>query len=402
MPQSVVLDTVRRGRLCTGCGACAAIVPEVRMLRSRTGFHRPVTDVPLDAGQDNDIAAICPGLRLETKRTGEDDALWGRILSLQVGYASDADIRFRASSGGALSALLVHLLESNAVDFVLQTSAAPDDPIANRTVCTTDAQQVILAAGSRYAPSSPLAGIERHLASGKRFAFVGKPCDVAALRAMSRHDPRVRANVRCMISFFCAGVPSRLGAQEVLKRLGVQPGFLKAFRYRGHGWPGSVVATLKDGSIRQMSYRDSWGGVLSRHVQFRCKICPDGTGNEADIVCADAWHGDTDGYPSFEEADGQSLTLARTENGDAILRDAIAAGAIQSKSCSVAEIEKMQPGQVSRMRALVARLAALWITMQPRPVFKGFRLFHLSRGAGVLVQIRNFLGTGKRVVLGRR
>jgi coenzyme F420 hydrogenase subunit beta len=37
-----------------------------------------------------------------------------------------------------------------------------------------------------------------------------------------------------------------------------------------------------------MSYADSWGGILSRHVQFRCKICPDGTGGFADVVCADA------------------------------------------------------------------------------------------------------------------
>src|SRR3712207_7050821 len=38
----------------------------------------------------------------------------------------------------------------------------------------------------------------------------------------------------------------------------------------------------------------------------RCKICPDGTGEFADIVCADAWYG-KDGYPDFAEREGRSL-----------------------------------------------------------------------------------------------
>ena len=50
-----------------------------------------------------------------------------------------------------------------------------------------------------------------------------------------------------------------------------------------------------------MSYAQSWGEILTKHVQFRCKVCPDGSGGFADVACADAWYGDERGYPSFEE-----------------------------------------------------------------------------------------------------
>ena len=55
-----------------------------------------------------------------------------------------------------------------------------------------------------------------------------------------------------------------------------------------------------------MSYADSWGAHLSKHVQFRCKICPDAVGGVADIACADAWYGGDSGYPQFDEAAGRS------------------------------------------------------------------------------------------------
>ena len=50
-----------------------------------------------------------------------------------------------------------------------------------------------------------------------------------------------------------------------------------------------MVATLRDGSERSTSYHESWGNILSKHVQHRCKVWADGTGVAADLVCADAW-----------------------------------------------------------------------------------------------------------------
>ncbi|MEO5620025.1 MAG: coenzyme F420 hydrogenase/dehydrogenase beta subunit N-terminal domain-containing protein, partial [Cypionkella sp.] len=215
--------------------------------------------------EETGIGRVCPGLGQRVVAAGRrDDPLWGPWLEMQMGHASDEEIRHAGSSGGALSALLLHLIESGQVDAVIQTAASPALVIGNATVISLDRADVLAAAGSRYAPSAPLADLPSHLASGRRFAFVGKPCDVAALRAMSREDAKIAAAIPVMLSFFCAGVPSHTGGREVLRRMGADFEETRAFRYRGNGWPGFATASLADGSTRQMSYHDSWGKVLSR------------------------------------------------------------------------------------------------------------------------------------------
>ncbi|MEL6574182.1 MAG: Coenzyme F420 hydrogenase/dehydrogenase, beta subunit C-terminal domain, partial [Pseudomonadota bacterium] len=355
---SPALARVARGDLCSGCGGCAAVAPDkISMKVAGTGFLRPQQSSPLSDAEEDLIAAICPGLGQKVV-AGENqkDPLWGAFVSMQVGWSTDEPLRFRGSSGGALSMMLVHLLEEGIIDAVIQTAASPDLVIGNTTVVTTSVDEISKAAGSRYAPSAPLDGLSTHLATGKRFAFVGKPCDVAALRAWMAQDPRISTRIPVLLSFFCAGVPSHKGGEAVLAKLGATLAEAKAFRYRGNGWPGTATVTLEDGTQRGMTYHESWGGVLSKHVQNRCKICADGTGKAADIVCADAWECDAQGYPVFDEAPGISLIVARTTLGAQLISAAKDAGRIATESFDVRELAAIQPGQRERRRALLARL----------------------------------------------
>ncbi len=369
------------------------------MVVSADGYNRPEERAPLTREEDRKVAEVCPGVGLKLDAgTRQDDGLWGPVIAARTGYATDPALRHHASSGGALSAILRYLLDSGAVAFVLENRAASDEPLGNATLPSRTTTQVFDSAGARYAPSSPLAGIEDHLARRERFAFVGKPCDVAALRRMARRDPRIDASIPYMISFFCAGVPSLEGAAEIVQQLGLTREEVTAFRYRGDGWPGRAAATLRDGSQRTMSYRDSWGAILTKHVQFRCRICPDGTGGFADIVCADAWQCDDAGYPMFEEKDGSSLIVTRTEKGEQLLTQALTRGYVAATPLPVAAIAAMQPGQVSRKQAVLSRLLALRVLGQPGPHYRGFHLRRSARQAGVWQNLRTFLATCRRVL----
>lgn len=402
---SAALARVARGDLCAGCGACAAIAPgRVAMREAAPGFARPVQTGPVTPREDAAIAAVCPGLVEEVEAGGRrDHVLWGPYLEMRTGHATDPGLRHAASSGGALSAVLVHLLETGAVDGVIQTGASEAVPVGNAAVLSRDAAAVRAAAGSRYAPSSPLDGIERHLSGSERLAFVGKPCDAAALRALGRIDPRVGERIPFILSFFCAGVPSRRGAEAVLRALGAAPEETVAFRYRGNGWPGQAVARLSDGSERAMSYAESWGAILSRHVQHRCKICPDGHGAQADLVCADAWESDERGYPVFTEAPGTSLVVARTELGARLLAEAEAAGRLETRAFDVEGLAAIQPGQVRRRQALGARLLAQAAAGRPVPRYRGLRIWEAARQGGVAWSARNFAGSLRRALRkGRR
>jgi coenzyme F420 hydrogenase subunit beta len=147
-----------------------------------------------------------------------------------------------------------------------------------------------------------------------------------------------------------------------------------------------------------MSYADSWGGILSNHVQFRCKICPDGTGGFADLVCADAWYGDDRGYPCFAEAPGRSLIVTRTAKGEDLLRQALEAGTVVCEDIDVAEIAPMQSSQARRKKLILSRLAAMALMGRPIPKFRGLDLIAAARRAGVWETIRSFAGMGRRLL----
>ncbi len=214
--------------------------------------------------------------------------------------------------------------------------------------------------------------------------------------ALARERPEIAAAIPVMLSFFCAGTPSLQGGAAVLAALGTTEAEVTAFRYRGNGWPGQATATLADGSARSMSYHDSWGHILSKHVQHRCRICADGTGTAADLVCADAWESDARGYPLFTEAPGTSLIVARTALGAEILAGAVAAGRVDTTPFAVEALTAIQPGQRDRRRGLLGRLVALRLLAVPVPAYRGLGLTAAARQGGVKVTLRNFLGMLRR------
>lgn len=399
-PESRSLARVARGDLCAGCGACAGLLPnKIDMVVTPPGYLRPHQTAPLTAAEDALVATVCPGLGQSVTADGRaDPILWGPFVTMQTGWATDPVIRFAGSSGGALSMLLVHLLEAGTVDAVVQTAAAPNLSIGNTTVITADIAGITAAAGSRYAPSAPLADVRAQAASGRRFAFVGKPCDAAALRAICGQDTAIAAAFPVILSFFCAGVPSHAGGRAVLAALGTDLDATASFRFRGNGWPGLATATGHDGAERSMSYHDSWGKILSKHVQHRCKICADGTGVAADIVCADAWESDAKGYPLFSEAPGVSLIVARTALGAELIDAARAAGRIETQPFDITTLAAIQPGQRERRRALFARLAALRLVGRPVPRYRGLQIAAAARQNPVSRNIKNFLGTLRRAL----
>lgn len=394
------LGRVARGDLCAGCGACAAVAPgAISMQQDRAGYLRPVQTAEISPIQDGLIAAICPGLgQIADHSGGFVDPLWGACLTQHQAAATDPALRYAGASGGVLSALASWLIAAGHVQAVLHITADPDRAAGNIATLSRGYANILAAAGSRYAPAAPLAILPDLPTDLQRLAFIGKPCDAAALRALAAHDPAVAARFPVILSFFCAGTPSMVGADALLAALQTHPDEAATLRYRGHGWPGMARVTRKDGTTAAMSYQNSWGRILSRHLQHRCKICADGTGSLADIVCADAWASDKNGYPLFTEAEGQSLVIARTPFGADLLQQAIIAGALSLSGAAPPDLAVIQPGQRNRKQALLARLAALRLAGRPVPQYRGYQLRAAARQAPLMFHLRQFLGTLRRAL----
>ena len=134
------LARVRKGSLCAGCGGCAAISTGLEMRQSSLGYMRPEVIGPVSDEENIKLTNVCPGLgQLIDAGDRLDDVVFGPDVEIRDGWAMDPELRFTASSGGALSAVLVHLLETNAVDGVLQVAADPEDPDLSLAFCETAA-----------------------------------------------------------------------------------------------------------------------------------------------------------------------------------------------------------------------------------------------------------------------
>ena len=403
MPERAdILSRVAGSDLCAGCGLCEGLLGRQRVSveLDRRGYLRPVVHEAPSREETRLLDAVCPGRDVRHASVDRHHhAIWGPLRETWVAAAADPEIRQLGSSGGVLSAIQIHLLERGIVDYVVSTRVSAHDPLENETaICRTRAD-VLAATGSRYAPSAPLRRIGELLAAPGRFAFVGKPCDVAALRRLALHDPRVDAKVPVMLSFMCAGVPSLVGTECILDRLGVRREEVVRFRYRGDGWPGFAKATLRDGTERSMSYEDSWRHILSPHVQWRCKLCPDGTGEFADIACADAWHRMADGSPDFSEHAGRSFALARTERGLALLGECLAAGRIEREAVVGPDaIEAVQFHQAYRRKTLLGRHVATRLCLSATPRYNIMALLTAWKTLSLKAQARSFVGTLKRAV----
>lgn len=393
-----VINSVTTNGFCTGCGLCEAIAPvgHIKMAMSSSGYLRPLVLKTLPNLAIDHISNTCPGIVVR-HLAGEKSyhPIWGPISSVQTGHAVDPEIRRQGSSGGVISALAAHLLMTRKVDFIAQIATSTKDPLANELQISRSREDVIRAAGSRYSPSSPLCNLRELLATGERFAFIGKPCDIAALRQYAEINPAIKKQVPYMLSFMCAGVPSIHGTHEVIKVLGAEQSEVVSFRYRGDGWPGMARAIQKDGQFFEMDYNTSWGSILNRHLQFRCKICPDGTGEFADVVCADAWYG-KDGYPDFTEREGRSLILTRSDIGNALVAAAIEAQSIRTETLGVCEIEKMQPYQVERKRLVLGRNIATRLARGNAPRYSRLGLLRAAFQSAPIAWLRSAWGTYRR------
>ena len=367
--------------------------------------RRPRFREGVDGTAAQDAMTVCPGIELtrSPKPSGQlgdhhfFDA-WGPVLGVWEGHASDPQIQYEGSSGGAATALGLFAMECLGMEGVLHTHARKDVPYLNKTVLSRTKQDLLAGAGSRYAPASPCDRLEWIERSEKPCVFIGKPCDVAAVHKAKGLRPQLAEKIGLTIAFFCAGTPSTEGTLEMLRRMGVaDPDSVTSVRYRGCGWPGNAVVeyTDKDGARhkQQLTYDQSWGDILQKYRQWRCYICPDHIGEYADITVADAWHRDVKDHQP-----GRSIIIARTARGLDIIQRALQSGYLVLQKSEPKVLDQCMPWQTTLKAQLWARLQTLRGMSVPTPDYCGFKLFQLwRRELSMKEKIRSVLSTTKRV-----
>ncbi len=395
------VDDVAKWRLCLGCGACVVSCDQkaITMKDICDQGLRPLVDGSR-CNRCGMCLRACPGLGIAYEGSDEGDPSqsfrksWGSFLEIWEGYATDPEIRFLGSSGGAATALALFCVEQGLVEGVLHVGKDQGEPWRNRTMVSRSRAELLSNTGSRYSPASPCEGLGLAEQSSSPFAFVGKPCDMHGLRKLQMQRTRLKESITLAIGIFCAGTPSTQGLLDLLDKLQTSRNDVQDIRFRGKGWPGLFSVGLRNGHGRSpsLSYAESWG-FLNRYRPFRCSLCPDGTSEFADISCGDPWYREPSGGDP-----GRSMVLVRTERGREILQAALKAGYLNLEKADPKIIKGSQINLLNKRRAVWGRIAAMKAFGLPTPDYEGFPLLSNWMELPVGGKARSFLGTARRIL----
>ena len=404
MKKITSIEDVAAWQLCCGCGACAYIAPDqIEMIDAFEYGRRPRVKNGANAAVIQNAMDVCPGIELvrvpkSAHQSGDGSFydVWGSVLGVWEGYAVDSQIRFEGSSGGAATALANYAMEKLNMAGTLHIAARQNIPYLNHTIFSRTQEQLLAGAGSRYAPASPCDGLKMIEDAPGPCVFIGKPCDVAAVRKTMKLRPKLAEKIGLTIAFFCAGTPSTQGTLKMVEAMGVKdPASILSLRYRGNGWPGMASVFYEEkGEFKksELTYEQSWGEILQKYRQWRCYICPDHIGEFADIAVADAWH-----RSIAEHQPGRSVMIARTLRGKETLEKAIRDGYLKAELASTAILPLCRREQAAYQGRLWARLQTLKTLRAPMPEYRGFGLFRFWwTELSSKEKLRSILSTVKR------
>jgi len=355
------LENIVNNGLCIGCGLCQSITGKdyIKISMSSKGRLEPKEIKKISSEKFNKILNVCPGVIVEglpkklVDKKAKYDLLWGYYLSLFYAWSTDKKIRYESSTGGLLNGLSLYLLDSKKANFILHTATNPEKPMRSVSRFSYNKDDLLNANScSRYGPASPLDKFNEALDLNQPFAFVGKPCDISAIRQLSKSDERVNKFCKYLLTLVCGGSTEFTKSQDFIESFKVKEDELTIFRYRGFGNPGKMYIKTYDGREHDKEYNSFWGEESTWRVHFRCKICPDAIGESSDIAALDTWRG---GSPKGED-EGFNAAIVRTTNGLNLLNEAIKAGYIKKgDDLTIEDINDFQPHQVNKKKAVYAR-----------------------------------------------
>ena len=373
---TTLFETVVDGGYCIGCGACAAVPGSpIRMELDDSGRYRP----RLDGASDGDapVLAVCPFTNegehedeIGARMFGADCEPHDRIgfhMRTYAGYVAEDGYRAAGSSGGVGSWVLVELLRRDVVDAVLhvrpRSPEADDGRLFEFTVSGTE-NELRERAKSRYYPVEMSEALARVRSEPGRYAMVGVPCYVKALRRLAAADPLIGERVKVTLALVCGHLKSTRFADSFAWQAGIEPGRLEAVDFRrklpdrpANRYGMEMHGRDASGARREVvSPTDAFFGSNWGHGFFKyeaCDYCDDVLGETADLTVGDAW------LPDYvDDSAGTNVVVVRTPELSALVEAGIADGRLALEPLAPDSVAASQDaGLRHRREGLSYRLA---------------------------------------------
>ena len=282
---------VSKKNMCCYCGSCVSLCPNNTLQCSNGCISYKKNAVCTSCGL---CLAVCPSLN-DLQKTS--------VLECYSAYSQCNDIRFNASSGGFITQFLIDLLENGTIDGAIVCDYV-NNAFTPQSVVARSINEIAKASASKYCPV-PMNLVLSELTTG-RYAFVGLPCHIKALRLFQNHNRQIRYSIIIAIGLFCNHTPQYRATDYLLYNYKIKKRDVIKIQYRGDGWPGSMRIFQKNGKI--IKILNVWEtGFGKFFIPPACRRCRDVFSEHADISVGDPWLKE---YST--DTLGTSLVIART------------------------------------------------------------------------------------------
>jgi len=373
-------DMVKSG-LCIGCGSCVAQSGSCASLMRLDpyGQFKPTGSQEWMRRRTHAFALICPFSPLAMN---EDElagrrfpnapcaaASIGRFEAAYVGHVAEQDFRACGSSGGMVTWMACELLRQRLVDGVAHVTAkdGSEGRFFGYGISRCE-DEIRSGAKSRYYPVELAGVIEEMRSIPGRYAVIGIPCFIKALRLLQEQDPVLRERLVFTLGLFCGHMKSARMVESFAWQMGADTDAVRAveFRLKDPDRPANwytAQLTLKDGSTPAQDWwhlaDGDWGAGFFQNSA--CNFCDDVVAETADVSFGDAWV-----EPYSSDGRGTNVIIVRSPVVHELVASAIAEGRLSLKPVDSQFIEQTQAaGLRHRREGLAFRL--LWPRFGVRP-----------------------------------
>ncbi len=339
------------GGLCHRCGSCVGICPTGVLDLDDIGYPKVKT---LSACTDCDLCVkVCPGDEFDFHKNhkeifgteGDISDTHGHFLESAIGYSTDNELRKNSTSGGLVTALLLHMLEKKEIDGAIVITSDKDVIWRGKPIVARTREDILSCVKSKYAISPTNSVFSEIRKIPGKYALVGLPCQIHGFVKAAQLDARIKERVVLTIGLYCHAAVEHEGYEVIWDSIADQQEGATKFVSRIGKHPGTPHLVYPDKPMYPVYFGEKKGyrpssmeiiNILYRlYSPARCLTCFDASSEFADITIGDPWMAPPDDDVDFYK--GWSFALLRTERGRGIYNDLIASGGAISKSVTRTE-----------------------------------------------------------------
>ena len=358
----ILFDTVVNGGYCIGCGACTAVQGSPISIKLDSYGRFCATSTSHSNLEEVNIQsiAVCPfsDQSLNEDQIGkvlygnvaEFDHAIGYYLETFTGFVVEGDFRERGGSGGMGKWILYKLFKTGLVDavvHVVQNESSKSDGLLYMYSVVNSIEDISNGSKSVYYPIE-MSRILQHIKEHRgRYAVVGLPCFIKAIRLLSMSDHIFLERIHFCIGLVCGHLKSIRYADMYALQAGIEPSnlvsidFRKKLSGRKANEKGVELVGIINGKVaKKTGVAKGFFGTDYNLGFFKykaCDYCDDIVAETADVAIGDAW------LPEYlEDGRGTNVIVVRHPQIQELLKQEVSKGHLHLERISPERIIKSQ------------------------------------------------------------